>query len=148
MESKFITLEGIEGSGKSTNIETINKILDQESIEYINTIEPGASSIGKNIRNILLDRETNISTEAELLLMLADRKDHIEKVIVPALRSKKWVISDRFMDSTYAYQGGGRRYSIEKINRLAELLENEISTAFCSNNFFSWDFDDSKCVCC
>ena len=121
-KSKFISLEGIEGAGKSTNIHTINKILDKHSISYVNTREPGGSSIGPQLRNLLLNSKTSISIEVELLLMLADRKDHVENLITPSLNKGKWVISDRFMDSTIAYQGGGRGLQIEKIQSMANIL--------------------------
>ena len=122
-KSKFISLEGIEGAGKSTNIHTINKILDKHSISYVNTREPGGSSIGPQLRNLLLSNKTSISIEVELLLMLADRKDHVENLITPSLNKGKWVITDRFMDSTIAYQGGGRGLQIEKIQSIANILD-------------------------
>ena len=84
-EARFISLEGIEGSGKTTSLQTINKILDKQSIEHINTREPGGSSIGNELRELLLNKKTTISSEVELLLMLADRKDHVDKVIKPNL---------------------------------------------------------------
>ena len=109
MEAKFITLEGIEGSGKTSSIKSITDLLDSKRISYVVTREPGGSSIGSELRSILLDPKTEISSEVELLLMLADRKDHVEKVILPNLKTGNWVISDRFMDSSIAYQGGGRK---------------------------------------
>ena len=81
MEAKFITLEGIEGSGKTSSIKSINALLEQKKIDYINTREPGESSIGEELREILLDPNTDISSEVELLLKQADRKDHVEKTI-------------------------------------------------------------------
>jgi len=109
METKFITLEGIEGSGKTSSIKSITNLLDDKGISYVVTREPGGSSIGSELRSILLDPQTNISPEVELMLMLADRKDHVEQVILPNLKKGNWVISDRFMDSSFAYQGGGRK---------------------------------------
>jgi len=122
MRAKFITLEGIEGSGKTTSIKSINNLLEQKKIRYINTREPGASSMGNELREILLNPNTNISSEVELLLMLADRKDHVEKTILPNLLNDTWVISDRFMDSSIAYQGGGRQLDLSMINSLATYL--------------------------
>ena len=113
--SKFITLEGIEGSGKSTNLQAINKVLKQNHIKSIYTREPGGSLIGEKLREILLDVEAVLSNEVELLLMLADRKDHVDKVILPNLKKGLWVISDRYMDSSLAYQGGGREMDIEEL---------------------------------
>ena len=122
-EANFISLEGIEGSGKTTSLQTINKILDERSIDHINTREPGGSSIGNGLRELLLNKKTTISSEVELLLMLADRKDHVDKVIMPNLNKGTWVVTDRFMDSTIAYQGGGRGLEISKIKFIAEVLE-------------------------
>ena len=127
-EAKFISLEGIEGSGKSTSLQTINKILDERSIEHINTREPGGSSIGNGLRELLLNKKTTISSEVELLLMLADRKDHVDKVIKPNLNKGTWVVTDRFMDSTMAYQGGGRGLEISKIEIIAGALELPVPT--------------------
>ena len=123
MEAKFITLEGIEGSGKTSSIKSINALLEQKKIDYINTREPGESSIGEELREILLDPNTDIPSEVELLLMLADRKDHVEKTILPNLLNNTWVISDRFMDSSIAYQGGGRQLNLNMIDSLAIYLD-------------------------
>ena len=122
MKAKFITLEGIEGSGKTSSIKSITDLLDKKNISYVVTREPGGSSIGKELRAILLDPETEISPEVELLLMLSDRKDHVEKIILPNLEKGNWVVSDRFMDSSIAYQGGGRQLGKKLIISLAEYL--------------------------
>ena len=122
MEAKFITLEGIEGSGKTSSIKSITDLLDSKRISYIVTREPGGSSIGSELRSILLDPKTEISSEVELLLMLADRKDHVEKVILPNLETGNWVISDRFMDSSIAYQGGGRKLDKKMIDSFSRNL--------------------------
>ena len=122
MEAKFITLEGIEGSGKTSSIKSITDLLDSKRISYVVTREPGGSSIGSELRSILLDPKTEISSEVELLLMLADRKDHVEKVILPNLETGNWVISDRFMDSSIAYQGGGRKLEKKMIDSFSRNL--------------------------
>lgn len=122
MRSKFITLEGIEGSGKSTNLKFINEYLDKKNIAYINSREPGGGPIGPKLRSLLLDVDSVISPEVEMLLMLADRKDHVDNLILPNLNNNKWVISDRYMDSTIAYQGGGREIDVKKILATAEIL--------------------------
>ena len=122
MEAKFITLEGIEGSGKTSSIKSITDLLDRKRISYVVTREPGGSSIGSELRSILLDPKTEISSEVELLLMLADRKDHVEKVILPNLATGNWVISDRFMDSSIAYQGGGRKLDKKMIDSFSKNL--------------------------
>ena len=122
MKAKFITLEGIEGSGKTSSIKSITDLLDKKNISYIVTREPGGSSIGKELRAILLDPNTKISPEVELMLMLSDRKDHVEKIILPNLEKGNWVVSDRFMDSSIAYQGGGRQLDKNLIISLTEHL--------------------------
>ena len=123
MRGKFITLEGIEGSGKSTSLDTISNILDTLNIEFIITKEPGGCPLGKDLRKILLDKKTSISPEVELLLMMADRKNHIDNIVEPCLEKGVWVISDRYLDSSYAYQGGGRQIDTSKIDLLTELLK-------------------------
>tara|TARA_B100001758_G_scaffold202174_1_gene181415 strand:- start:281 stop:895 length:615 start_codon:yes stop_codon:yes gene_type:complete len=123
MRGKFITLEGIEGSGKSTSLDTISKILETLDIEFIITKEPGGGPLGKDLRKILLDKKTSISAEVELLLMMADRKNHIDNIVEPSLEKGVWVISDRYLDSSYAYQGGGRQIDTSKIDILTDLLK-------------------------
>ena len=122
MNPLFITLEGIEGSGKSTNIKVINNYLNDKNINYINTREPGGSEVGDQLRNILLNTEKELSNQTELLLMLADRVNHIKTVIQPNLEKGITVISDRFMDSSYAYQGGGREMGLDNITKIIEGL--------------------------
>ena len=122
MEAKFISLEGVEGSGKTSSIKSITDLLDRKRISYVVTREPGGSSIGSELRSILLAPKTEISSEVELLLMLADRKDHVEKVILPNLKTGNWVISDRFMDSSIAYQGGGRKLDKKMIDSFSKNL--------------------------
>jgi dTMP kinase len=123
MRGKFITLEGIEGSGKSTSLDTISKNLEILDIEFIITKEPGGGPLGKDLRKILLDKKTDISPEVELLLMMADRKNHIDNIVEPSLEKGVWVISDRYLDSSYAYQGGGRQIDTSKIDLLTKLLQ-------------------------
>ena len=96
--------------------------MELRNFNFINTREPGASLLGKKLREILLNVDTKISPEVEMLLMLADRKDHVETIIKPSLLDDIWVISDRYMDSTIAYQGGGREIDIEKIIANSKLL--------------------------
>ena len=123
MQGKFITLEGIEGSGKSTNLEIVKNILDKNKIDYVLTREPGGGPLGPHLRKLLLDKEQSISPSVEMLLMMADRKDHIDNLINPNLEEGVWVISDRYLDSTIAYQGGGRRLDINVITSLSEALK-------------------------
>ena len=122
MEGKFITLEGIEGSGKSTNLGVIKQILDENQINYIVTREPGGGPLGRNLREILLDKSNTISPSVEMLLMMADRKDHVDNVINLNLKKGNWVVSDRYLDSTIAYQGGGRQLDVNLITFLSAEL--------------------------
>ena len=123
MQGKFITLEGIEGSGKSTNLVTIKSILDQYKIDYVLTREPGGGPLGPHLRKLLLDKDQSISPSVEMLLMMADRRDHVDNLINPNLDKGIWVISDRYLDSTIAYQGGGRQLDINLITSLSVSLK-------------------------
>lgn len=123
MQGKFITLEGIEGSGKSTNLVTIKSILDQYKIDYVLTREPGGGPLGPHLRKLLLDKDQSISPSVEMLLMMADRRDHVDNLINPNLDKGIWVISDRYLDSTIAYQGGGRQLDVDLINSLSASLK-------------------------
>ena len=123
MQGKFVTLEGIEGSGKSTNLVTIKSILDQYKIDYVLTREPGGGPLGPHLRKLLLDKDQSISPSVEMLLMMADRRDHVDNLINPNLDKGIWVISDRYLDSTIAYQGGGRQLDIDLITSLSASLK-------------------------
>ena len=123
MQGKFITLEGIEGSGKSTNLVTIKSILDQYKIDYVLTREPGGGPLGPHLRKLLLDKDQSISPSVEMLLMMADRRDHVDNLINPNLDKGIWVVSDRYLDSTIAYQGGGRQLDINLITSLSASLK-------------------------
>jgi len=123
MQGKFITLEGIEGSGKSTNLKVIKDIFDQNKIDYVITREPGGGPLGPHLRKLLLDKDQSISPSVEMLLMMADRKDHVDNLIKPNLDKGIWVISDRYLDSTIAYQGGGRQLDINLITSLSAALK-------------------------
>ncbi|MGB0467860.1 MAG: dTMP kinase [Pontibacterium sp.] len=117
----FITVEGTEGVGKSTNIEFLCQLLAEQGVEVVLTREPGGTPLAEELRNLLLQpREEAVSEDTELLLMFAARAQHINNVIKPALERGAWVVSDRFTDATFAYQGGGRGVDISQI----ELLEN------------------------
>lgn len=116
---KFITLEGTEGGGKSTNLKFIENWLVEHDIEVITTREPGGTNIGEKIRAILLDtNNTEITAETELMLMFSARNQHIQEKIMPALEAGKWVVSDRFTDASYAYQGAARGIEYQRIAEL------------------------------
>ena len=122
----FITVEGAEGVGKSTNIAFIRDALESKGFEVIVTREPGGTEMAEEIREVLLkNRDESVAESAELLLMFAARAQHIESLIKPALMQGKWVISDRFTDATYAYQGGGRGVSASKIGILEDFVQGE-----------------------
>ena len=116
---KFITLEGVEGVGKSTNLELISGFVKSGGYDVLVTREPGGTTLGERVREILLDKdEHGMTPMAELLLMFAARAQHVEEVIKPALARGTWVVSDRFTDSSYAYQGGGRQLGSEVVAAL------------------------------
>lgn len=118
-QGKFITLEGSEGCGKTTNMAYIEQLLNDAGVELVVTREPGGTPLGETIREILLDSsQTAMSEDTELMLMFAARAQHMHEKIKPALDAGKWVLCDRFVDATYAYQGGGRGLSMERITAL------------------------------
>ncbi len=121
MKGKFITFEGPEGSGKSTQMEMLHSYLLEKGYDCIKTHEPGGTGVGEMIRKIVLGaRDQNIADHAELLLMLADRAQHTAEVILPALNAGRIVLCDRYNDSTMAYQGYGRGLDLEEVRRLCE----------------------------
>lgn len=123
----FLTLEGAEGVGKSTNIEFITQYLEQHRIDYVLTREPGGTQLAEQIRELLLAvHEESMSELTELLLVFAARAQHLEKVIEPALVSGKWVVCDRFTDATFAYQGSGRGLSHATISQLQSMVQGEL----------------------
>ncbi len=119
MESaKFITLEGIDGAGKTTQLESLVAWLRERKVPTVVTREPGGTPLGEQLRAILLDQSTVMHPETEALLMFAARREHLDKVIVPTLAQGSWVVSDRFTDASFAYQGGGRGLRWEKLETL------------------------------
>lgn len=119
----FISLEGIEGVGKTTHLNFIKQFLQNKNISLITTREPGGTQMGEEIRNIILaHRHEQVSSIAELLLLFAARAQHYETVIKPALSSGQWVLCDRFTDATYAYQGGGRGINMDIIASLEKIV--------------------------
>jgi len=124
---KFITLEGIEGAGKSTHMPFISSLLQVMGKEIVMTREPGGTSLGEEIRNtLLMQKSFQISGNTELLLMFAARQQHLEEIIYPALNKGKTVLCDRFTDSSYAYQGGGRGIETDKICQLVQLVHPDL----------------------
>lgn len=120
MKAKFITLDGIDGAGKSTNLNTIRLWFEQHQLPVLFTREPGGTAVGEALRQILLDPHTEVNARTETLLMFAARQQHLDSVIKPALAAGTHVVSDRFTDATFAYQGGGRDIPLSDI----AVLEN------------------------
>lgn len=123
MRGRLITFEGIDGAGKSTHLETVQAWLKGHGLTVVVTREPGGTPIGEAIRKLLLDRTSDMNPETETLLMFAARREHIARTIVPALERGEWVLCDRFTDATRAYQGGGRGVPMERIERLADWVQ-------------------------
>ena len=124
---KFITLEGGEGCGKTTNLAFIKDYLEYYAIPVVVTREPGGTELAEKIRQLLLDTQSEpVAEVAELLLMFAARAQHIKHVIEPALAHGSWVLCDRFTDATYAYQGGGRNMKISTIKWLESLVQGSL----------------------
>lgn len=125
--ARFITLEGIEGAGKSTALRHMQQWLEQTGISYVATREPGGTEIAEDIRQLLLrHHEEPMNSDAELLLMFASRAQHLAQFILPALQRNQWVICDRFTDASYAYQGGGRGIDVAKIAQLETLVQGQL----------------------
>ncbi len=125
---KFISLEGTEGVGKSTNLAAMLDCLDRHNIAYIQTREPGGTPLAEELRELLLaPREEAVAPAAELLMVFAARAQHLETLIKPALDDGLWVVSDRFTDATFAYQGGGRGLSMEMIAALETMIQQGLA---------------------
>ena len=123
----FITFEGVEGAGKTTNIEYIAEKLKQAGHEILLTREPGGTTTGEAIREILISKDLpEMHHITELLLMFAARAEHLKRKIIPALEQGKWVLCDRFTDASYAYQGAGRGIGLEKIALLENFVQDDL----------------------
>ncbi len=122
--NKFITFEGVDGAGKSTHLAWFSDALRQRGLDVVVTREPGGTELGEQLRTILLNQSMTIGTEA--MLMFAARLEHIEQVIKPALQAGKWVVSDRFSDASFAYQGGGRGLDWAKLTQLEQWVHADL----------------------
>lgn len=125
MTGKFITMEGIDGAGKSAATVAVVSCIEKAGFEVVTTREVGGTDIGEAIRELVLSPDSEIYPSAEILLMFAARSQHLEKVIYPSLKAGKWVVCDRFTDSTYAYQGGGRQIPFERISLIEEWTQGD-----------------------
>lgn len=124
MNGRFVTFEGIDGAGKSTHVPWYVERLRARGIDVLQTREPGGSELAETLRDLLLHR--TMSLETELLLMFAARNDHLQREIRPALAAGRWVVCDRFTDSTYAYQGGGRGAPLARIAWLEDWIHGDL----------------------
>ena len=122
MRGKFITLEGIDGAGKSTHHQWLVSFLREHGEQVVATREPGGTPLGERLRELLLTQPMHLETEA--LLMFAARREHLDKLIVPALQRGDWVVSDRFTDASFAYQGGGRGLDRGKLETLEAWVQS------------------------
>lgn len=126
-KAKFITIEGIEGVGKSTCLKYICDFLQEQKIQFIQTREPGGTAIAESIRQVMLDHYSeSMSHDTELLLAFAGRAQHLQTVIRPSLQANQWVVCDRFTDATYAYQGGGRGIAKERIQYIEQWVHPDL----------------------
>ena len=125
-KGKFITVDGVEGAGKSTQIDLICSYLQRKGVEVVRTREPGGTDLGEKIRTLLLDVDNKeIHSDTELLLMFSSRNELIQNKIIPALNKGSWVVSDRFTDASFAYQGGGRMLDLDRISKLESWVLGE-----------------------
>jgi dTMP kinase len=122
---RFITLEGLDGAGKSTHLGWLEAFLSARGLEVVMTREPGGTALGEKLRALLLERTQVMHPDTEVMLMFAARREHLDKVILPALARGAWVVSDRFTDATYAYQGGGRGVDWERLAALERWVQGE-----------------------
>ncbi len=125
MRGKFITLEGLDGAGKSTHLAHLVELLKGRGKTVVQTREPGGTPLGEKLREILLSEPMHLETEA--LLMFAARREHLAQVIVPALERGDWVVCDRFTDASFAYQGGGRGLDVAKLNVLETWVQGNLN---------------------
>jgi dTMP kinase len=121
---KFITFEGIDGAGKSTHIQFVSERIRARGIELVSSREPGGTALGEKLRELVLHEKMHLETEA--LLMFASRREHVAQVIEPALARGAWVVSDRFTDASFAYQGGGRGLARAKLEALEQWVHPDL----------------------
>ena len=126
MRGKFITLEGIDGAGKSTHLDWLADFFRQRGITVRVTREPGGTELGEKLRTLLLDKNQTMQLETEAMLMFAARREHIDKVIEPALARGEWIICDRFTDATFAYQGSGRGADWARLKVLEQWVQGAL----------------------
>jgi dTMP kinase len=127
VNGRFITVEGVEGAGKSTQLRVVQEYLGECGHDVLMTREPGGTPLAEKIRTLLLDPDNQgMDADAELLLVFAARAEHLHRRVRPALEAGRWVVSDRFTDATYAYQGGGRGLPVERIEALEHMVQGAL----------------------
>jgi dTMP kinase len=126
MRGRFVTMEGLDGAGKTTQLEVAADFLKSRGIGLVTTREPGGTALGEALRTLLLDPRQTYSPETEALLMFSLRREHIDKVIAPALGSGTWVLCDRFTDASFAYQGGGSGVDWQKLEALERWVQGDL----------------------
>ena len=119
---KFITLEGLEGVGKTTNRQFVESMLDDANIPFVGTREPGGTALGESLRELVLSADGQMLDVTELLLMTASRVEHVARIIEPALAAGQWVLCDRYLDASIAYQGAGRQLGVARVIELHRLI--------------------------
>ncbi len=119
---KFITLEGLEGVGKTTNRQFVESLLDDANIPFVGTREPGGTALGESLRELVLSADGQMLDITELLLMTASRVEHVARIIEPALAAGQWVLCDRYLDASIAYQGAGRQLGVARVIELHRLM--------------------------
>jgi dTMP kinase len=123
----FITLEGCEGVGKTTNANLIESLLQEQGVPYVRTREPGGTPLAESLRDLLLEkRDEKVDPLTEVLMLFAARAQHVNHVIRPALNMGHWVLCDRFTDASFAYQGGGRGVSVEVLEQLEQMVHGDL----------------------
>ena len=127
-KGKFITLDGIDGAGKGTQLRLMEEWFHQHEIDVVLTREPGGTLVGESIRDLLLDPNNVMSVETETLLLFAARQQHLQTVVFPALAQGQWVVCDRFTEATYAYQGSGKNLSWDRIDQLVNWVQGEFQS--------------------
>ena len=137
----FITLEGLDGSGKTTQLKMLVQALKERGANVVSTCEPGGTMLGRRVREVILDEDAQVSPLAELLLFAADRAQHVQTLIRPALAQNKIVVSDRYADATKAYQGAGRGFDQDLINKLIKIATDDLQPDL--TLFFDLPVEDS-----
>ncbi len=123
---KFITVEGIDGAGKTAVFDALTRIIEAHGCKVVSTREPGGTKLGEALRSLFLSKDMNITPQAEVLMVFSSRIQNLHEVIIPALNAGEWVLCDRFTDATYAYQGGGRGVGFESVGVIEQWAQGDL----------------------